>query len=93
MKIRLFFLLIVFVGIGQLPASSQIKILFDASSAQTAGNADWVIDEDNNSPQRLPTPDQAGVTASTAETYWTGALSFWGIDCVNRGYHVETLPM
>lgn len=43
-------------------------------------------------PQRIPTPAQSGITSSTPETYWTGALSYWAIDCVNKGYWVETLP-
>ena len=67
------------------------SFLFDASHSETAGNADWVIDQDA-SPQRFPTPDQATVTGSTGETFWTGAISAWGIDLVKRGHHVETLP-
>ena len=77
------------------PARAQqaVKILFDATKAETAGNADWVIDADvAGSPQRLPTPAQSTVTASTPEGYWTGALSSWGIALVKRGYQVETLP-
>ncbi len=90
-------------------AHSQIKILFDATKAETAGNADWVIDAnthnlgfnngpavvgqgDESNPQQFPTPAQSGVTSATSETYWQGALSYWGIDCVNKGYEVETLP-
>lgn len=77
----------------QSRAQQAVKILFDATKAETAGNADWVIDADvANSPQRLPTPAQSTVTANTPETYWTGALSSWGIDLVKRGYQVETLP-
>lgn len=68
------------------------KFLFDASKAETAGNADWVIDEDGGTPQRLPTPAQSGITSSTAETYWTGAISSWGIALVKAGNTVETLP-
>ncbi|WP_143310555.1 hydrolase [Chitinophaga vietnamensis] len=68
------------------------RFLFDATKAETAGNADWVIDEDNNIPQRFPTPAQSMVTASTPETYWTGALSSWGIALVKGGHTVETLP-
>lgn len=68
------------------------KFLFDAAHAETAGNADWVIDEDNSTPQRIPTPAQSGITASTAETFWTGALSSWGIALVKAGNTVETLP-
>src|SRR5205085_8102860 len=45
------------------------SFLFDAAHAETAGNADWVIDEDSGA-QRFPTPDQSTVTASTTETYW-----------------------
>jgi hypothetical protein len=68
------------------------KYLFDATKAETAGNADWVIDEDNGTPQRIPTPAQSTITSSTAETYWTGALSSWGIALVKSGNSVETLP-
>jgi hypothetical protein len=68
------------------------KFLFDASQAETAGNADWVIDEDNSNPQRIPTPLQSTITSTTAVTYWTGALSSWGIALVKKGHTVETLP-
>lgn len=43
-------------------------------------------------PQRVPTPAQSGITASTAQTYWKGALSYWAVDLVRQGYTVETLP-
>jgi hypothetical protein len=68
------------------------KFLFDATKAETAGNADWVIDEDNSTPQRIPTPAQSTITASTPETFWTGAISSWGIALVKAGNSVETLP-
>ena len=68
------------------------KFLFDASHAETAGNADWVIDEDSSNPQRIPTPLQTTITATTTENYWTGALSSWGIALAKLGHHVETLP-
>ena len=88
---------------------SQIKILFDATKAESASNADWVIDADQfnlgfngavasvgsgneSNPQQFPTPDQSTVTGTTLETYWKGAISSWGIDCVKQGYQVETLP-
>ncbi len=90
-------------------ACAQVRVLFDASKAETAGNADWIIDADqhnigySNGPavlgqgdesnaQRIPTPAQSGINASTNETFWNGALSAWGVDCVKRGYEVETLP-
>jgi hypothetical protein len=90
--------------------SAQVKILFDASKAETAGNADWIIDADQYNlnyysngtanigggneanAQRIPTPAQSGITASTSETYWNGGLSNWAVDCVKKGYTVETLP-
>ena len=68
------------------------KFLFDATKAETAGNADWVIDEDGGTPQRTPTPAQSSITASTSETFWTGAISSWGIALVKAGNSVETLP-
>ena len=87
---------------------SQVKILFDATKAQMAGNADWIIDADSfnlytsngpvsiggfeSNPQRFPTPAQSGITATTTEDFWQGGLSYWAIDCVKQGYIVETLP-
>ncbi len=78
-----------------LPAAAQQKsILFDAAHAQTAGNADWTLDEDScGIAQRYPTPDQAGITSTTAETYWNGAHSAMGVDLVKKGFHVESLPV
>ncbi len=90
---------------------AQIRILFDASKAEMAGNADWVIDADQynikfnsaglaylasgsnkSNPAQFPTPAQSGITASTPETYWTGGISAWGVDCAKKGYTVESLP-
>jgi len=74
--------------------AQQKSILFDAAHAQTAGNADWTLDEDScGTAQRYPTPDQAGITSSTAETYWSGAFSAMGVDLVKKGFHVESLPV
>jgi hypothetical protein len=67
------------------------KFLFDAKHTQTAGNADWVIDQDA-SPQRIPTPLQSNITSTTAETFWTGGISNWGISLAKQGHTVETLP-
>lgn len=74
--------------------AQQKTILFDAAHAQTAGNADWTLDEDTcGTAQRYPTPDQSGITSSTAETYWNGAHSAMGVDLVKKGFHVESLPV
>ncbi len=93
-----------------LVAQSQ-KILFDATKAEMAGNADWIIDADvhnigtgangvmtvgsgtESNPQRIPTPAQSLITASTPETFWQGALSAWGVGLVKAGFTVETLPI
>ncbi|HYM60781.1 MAG TPA: Ig-like domain-containing protein [Thermoanaerobaculia bacterium] len=74
--------------------AQQKTILFDAAHAQTAGNADWTLDEDVcGTAQRFPTPDQSGITSSTPETYWNGAFSAFGVDVVKKGFHVESLPV
>lgn len=104
------YLLLFFFAIAGHSSYAQIKVLFDARKAESAGNADWVIDADqynlnynsngtvNTSggneanAQRIPTPAQSGITASTSETYWDGGLSYWAVDCVKKGYTVETLP-
>ncbi len=82
------------------------KFLFDATKYENAGSADWQIDADGtaNVPlytggttvetaaQRFPTPSYTGITASTTETYWKGAMSAWAVELVKRGHLVETLP-
>lgn len=67
---------------------AQKKILFDNTKSETASNADWIIDDD----QPIPSPAQSGITSSSTEEYWQGALSSWGVEMVKRGYYVETLP-
>ena len=87
-------LLALFLGSSLGLYAQQKTVLFDAMHAQTAGNADWTLDEDScGTAQRYPTPDQAGITSSTAETYWSGAHSAMGVDLVKKGFHVESLPI
>ena len=106
LKTCLFFL-IFFSAVSSI---AQYKILFDASKAEMAGSADWIIDADlfninftssgtlvlsggnESNPQKIPTPAQSGISSSTTEDYWDGAISAWAIDCVKQGYVVETLP-
>ena len=45
---RIFTLVTVIMLLSVLRTNAQIKILFDATKAETAGNADWVIDADNH---------------------------------------------
>jgi chitodextrinase len=74
-------------------AQTGAKVLFDSLHAQTAGNADWVLDEDTcGTAQRFPTPASSGITASTPETYWGGAFSAFGVDLVKKNFQVESLP-
>jgi hypothetical protein len=82
------------------------KFLFDASHYENAGSADWQMDADGteNVPtytggttletkaQRMPTPSYTGITSSTSETYWKGAMSAWAVELVKRGHLVESLP-
>jgi hypothetical protein len=91
MILKFNYLLSLLIIISFICFPQQKKFLFDNLHAETAGNADWVIDEDSNVPGRYPTPAQSTVTSTTAESYWTGALSSWGIDLVKLGHSVETL--
>ena len=72
--------------------STAKKYLFDASQAETAGNADWVVDQDNGVFAAAPTPAQSGITSSTSETYWLGGISAWGVALAKRGHSISTLP-
>lgn len=83
--------------------AQKAKVLFDATKAETAGNADWVIDADQfdlsfgkgrkqSNPQRIPTPPASQIKQNTSENFWKGGLSAWGVELVKRGYEVETLP-
>ena len=76
---------------------SAAQVLFDNTKAETAGNADWIIDTS----QPIPSPPIAGITASSSESYWTGALSSWGVALAKLrntsqialpGNGLETLP-
>lgn len=80
-----------------LAAPAGAQVLFDNTKAETAGNADWIIDTS----QPIPTPAITGITAGTAENYWTGALSSWGVALAKLanageislpGNGLETLP-
>ncbi len=102
-------ILVLFIGLMGTFSFGQVKVLFDATKAEMAGNADWVIDADTHNigfsngllnysgtesnPQRYPTPDQSLITSSTSESYWTGGISAWGIEAVKAGAMVETLPV
>lgn len=74
------------------PTTTGKKFLFDAKHGQTFGNADWVLDQDNSVISQYPTPAQSNVTSTTTETFWTGAISAWGIALAKLGHTVQSLP-
>lgn len=59
-------------------------VLFDNTKAQTAGNADWVIDATGNDPLRV-TPIVPLPPNPVVETDWDGALSSWGVELTSSG--------
>ena len=67
-------------------ATPPYRVLFDNTSAETAGNADWIISTSQ--------PDPLGQnTNPTSETSWTGAVSAWGVALQRTGdYSLATLP-
>lgn len=107
---RLFILSFLYL-INSIDILAQAKILFDATKAESAANADWIIDADmynvgfgggnpsiggsgtEANPARFPTPAQSNITTNTSEDYWKGGLSAYAVECVKKGYQVETLPI
>ena len=67
-------------------ATPPYRVLFDNTSAETAGNADWIISTSQ--------PDPLGQNASpSSESSWTGAISAWGVALQKTGsYALATLP-
>jgi len=84
-KINTILILVIFFS---FTIDAQKKILFDNTKSETAGNADWIIDTS----EPIPTPAQSGITSSTSETFWHGAISAWGVEMAKRGFIIETLP-
>ncbi|MBC7642421.1 MAG: T9SS type A sorting domain-containing protein [Flavobacterium sp.] len=62
MKVKLLFLFLFF---SSLNVFSQTKILFEANKAQSAGNADWVIDSDLNN---LGFSNGSGISGTGSES-------------------------
>jgi hypothetical protein len=74
------------VGLTPAHAATTLAVLFDDTSAETAGNADWIISTSMPDPlAQNPSP--------TTEKSWTGALSAWGVALQRTGrYSLKTLP-
>ncbi|MBL8956416.1 MAG: hypothetical protein JNK82_36920 [Myxococcaceae bacterium] len=71
--------------IGDDVGPGRFKVLFDATKAQQAGNADWVIDDSYPSPQPA---------SPMAETDWVGGYSAWGVALQRSGrFDLETLRL
>lgn len=87
MNILKHFLVLLLLVLPAVSYAQAPKALFDNTHVETAGNADWIIDVQ----QPVPLPDQSTINATTPGTYWTGAISSWGIDLVRLGYTVHTL--
>jgi len=66
--------------------ADQHNIGIGTGGAMTVGRGN------ESNPQQIPTPAQSQITAATAETFWEGALSSWGVAAAKRGLTVETLP-
>jgi hypothetical protein len=87
MKYYTFLLFCLIILVFNSGRSQTLKALFDNTKNETAGQADWIIDTD----QPVPLPAQSGITSSTAESYWLGGISAWGVDLVKKGFTVHTL--
>ncbi len=78
---------------GEMAANADWVVDYDLTNLAVGSSGAYISSSGTKSnPQRIPTPAQSGITSTTAETYWSGALSSWGVDCAKRGYTVETLP-
>ncbi len=72
--------------LAALMVSTQLhaaRFLFDYTKDETAGNADWTIDDDF--PYPYPTYPSSGDD-------WLGGISDWGYDLWVSGHEVVTLP-
>src|SRR5882757_7182519 len=72
------------VAVPQARAATTYNVLFDDTSAETAGNADWIISTS------MPDPLAQNPAPST-ETDWTGGISAWGVALQRTGrYSLKT---
>ena len=66
-------------------SSPPYRVLFDDTSGEEAGNADWII----STAKPDPTVQNAN---PTSESSWTGAISAWGVALQRTGdYQLSTL--
>ncbi|MBN2054232.1 hypothetical protein JW905_04885 [bacterium] len=94
---RRIFLMAILIA-ATAPVAFGASFLFDATRAESAGDADWVIDapvtrSGFSRPERYPEPDQCLIQTTTPESFWVGGYSAWGVELAQNGHHVETLPV
>lgn len=77
---------------GEMAGNADWVIDADLHNLSVTTSGTEITGGTDSNPQRIPNPFQSGITSTTSETYWTGALSSWAIDLVKKGYTVETLP-
>ncbi len=78
---------------GEMAGNADWVIDYDATTLGVGSGGPYLTSSGHQSnPQQVPTPAQSGITSSTSENYWSGALSAWAVDCAKKGYVVETLP-
>ncbi len=65
------------------PQAFPISILFDNTKDEQAGNADWIIDDN----QPIPLPANPA-----SEEDWQGGISAWGFSLWGEDFSVHTLP-
>ena len=71
-------------GMSNCDLGDRVRVLFDNSHHQIAGEIDWIVDVTG----RHPFPSKP-----TTESQWHGSLSSLGLDLLNSGrFVVETLP-
>src|ERR1035438_4255028 len=88
---------VVLMALCAMQLSAHGQVLFDDSHSENVANANWIIDTH----MPVPSPTISNITATTSETYWTGALSSWGVALAKLrnsgqvqlgGDGLETLP-
>ncbi len=76
-------LVFLFLTLLILPRAFCISILFDNTKDEQAGNADWIIDDN----QPIPLPSNP-----ISEKDWQGGISAWGFTLQEEEFSLYTLP-
>ena len=79
-------MLAVLVAVATTAHAAPRRALFDNAHGEQAGNADWVIDDQ----QPTPRPSESLIDRRTDGQFWTGGISTWGVELVKQGFSVST---